>query len=106
MKEYKVPIILMIVGIICLIISHLIYVRHSNTSPISLPEEIYIAKPGDTLMVLEVSDSIYLGYTHYLDDEISELMEEGYSKDAASHIAKVEAGIIKADKEYNALMED
>lgn len=105
MKEYRIPIFFIIIGAMFLITSYLIKPA-SNTSPISLPEEIYIAKPGDTLMVLEVSDSIYLGYTHYLDDEISELMEEGYSKDAASHIAKVEAGIIKADKEYNALMED
>ena len=103
MKEYIGPIILLLIGIGCLIGSHLIYVDHYSKLPISYPEEITIAKPGDTLMI---SDSIYLGYTHYLDDEISELMKEGYSKDAASHIAKVEAGIIKADKKYNALMED
>lgn len=30
--------------------------------PISHPEEIQIAKPGDTLIVYSVKDSIYIGF--------------------------------------------
>jgi ABC-type transporter lipoprotein component MlaA len=30
--------------------------------PISYPEEIQIAKPGDTLIVYSVKDSIYIGF--------------------------------------------
>lgn len=36
----------------------------SKTKPISYPEEIEIAKPGDTLIVTSVSDSIYIGFKH------------------------------------------
>ena len=32
--------------------------------PISYPEEIQIAKAGDTLIVSSVSDSIYIGFKH------------------------------------------
>jgi hypothetical protein len=32
--------------------------------PISYPEEIQIAKAGDTLIVNSVSDSIYIGFKH------------------------------------------
>ena len=33
-----------------------------NDKPISYPEEIQIAKAGDTLIVSSVSDSIYMGF--------------------------------------------
>ncbi len=36
----------------------------SKTKPISYPEEIEIAKPGDTLIVTSVRDSIYIGFKH------------------------------------------
>lgn len=36
----------------------------SNNKPISYPEEIQIAKAGDTLIVSSVSDSIYIGFKH------------------------------------------
>jgi len=35
-----------------------------NNKPISYPEEIQIAKAGDTLIVSSVSDSIYIGFKH------------------------------------------
>jgi hypothetical protein len=35
-----------------------------KTKPISYPEEIQIAKAGDTLIVTSVSDSIYIGFKH------------------------------------------
>jgi hypothetical protein len=35
-----------------------------NVKPISYPEEIQIAKAGDTLIVSSVSDSIYIGFKH------------------------------------------
>lgn len=35
-----------------------------NDKPISYPEEIQIAKAGDTLIVSSVSDSIYIGFKH------------------------------------------
>lgn len=74
--------------------------------PVSLPEEISLAKAGDRLVVMCVSDSIYLGYSNQLELRTLELTEEGYSRDAAEHIAKVELGIIPPDNEYSALMED
>lgn len=33
-----------------------------SDKPISYPEEIQIAKPGDTLIVYSVKDSIYIGF--------------------------------------------
>lgn len=41
-----------------------------------------------------------------LQHKIEYLLNEGYSKHAATHIAKVELGYIQADAEYIALMED
>ena len=35
-----------------------------------------------------------------------ELHEEGYSKESAEHIAKVEFKLLPIDKEYNSLIED
>lgn len=34
----------------------------NSCKPISYPEEIQIAKPGDTLIVYSVKDSIYIGF--------------------------------------------
>jgi ABC-type transporter lipoprotein component MlaA len=34
----------------------------NSGKPISYPEEIQIAKPGDTLIVYSVKDSIYIGF--------------------------------------------
>jgi len=39
-------------------------INEIKTKPISYPEEIEIAKPGDTLIVTSVSDSIYIGFKH------------------------------------------
>ena len=36
--------------------------RWTQAKPISLPEEIYLAEAGDTLVVHRVSDSIYIQY--------------------------------------------
>ena len=36
--------------------------RWTQAKPISFPEEIYLAEPGDTLIVEKVSDSIYIRY--------------------------------------------
>ena len=49
------------------LIGHFIVILFINTSdekPISYPEEIQIAKAGDTLIVSSVSDSIYIGFKH------------------------------------------
>jgi hypothetical protein len=36
--------------------------KWTQQKPISLPEEIYLAEAGDTLVVEKVSDSIYIRY--------------------------------------------
>lgn len=36
--------------------------KWTQQKPISYPEEIYLAEPGDTLVVEKVSDSIYIQY--------------------------------------------
>lgn len=33
--------------------------------PVSLPEELPVAKEGDTLYIIGVSDSIYIGFKNY-----------------------------------------
>ena len=38
--------------------------KSKNEKPISYPEEIQIAKAGDTLIVSSVSDSIYIEFKH------------------------------------------
>jgi hypothetical protein len=40
----------------------LLYTKSYTPKPISYPKEIQIAKAGDTLVVVSVSDSIYLGF--------------------------------------------
>lgn len=37
-------------------------IQKYESKPISYPEEIQIAKPGDTLIVYSVKDSIYIGF--------------------------------------------
>lgn len=57
-------------AIIPFVFSYIIAMDIHNASlepgvkPISYPEEIQIAKPGDTLIVSSVSDSIYIGFKH------------------------------------------
>lgn len=36
--------------------------NYDSGKPISYPEEIQIAKPGDTLIVYSIKDSIYIGF--------------------------------------------
>ena len=58
----------MIIGIILVMILTIILVDklknfdYNSGKPISYPEEIQIAKPGDTLIVYAVKDSIYIGF--------------------------------------------
>jgi len=58
-----------ITGLLTVILTPLLKVdceRRTNKwtqqKPISLPEEIYLAEAGDTLVVHRVSDSIYIQY--------------------------------------------
>lgn len=52
---------------ICTILSVLAFIigfqlHNVKEKPVSLPEEIQVAEPNDTLIVLSVSDSIYIGF--------------------------------------------
>lgn len=38
--------------------------NNKNLKPVSLPEEISEAKPGDQLQIISVSDSIYIGFNN------------------------------------------
>lgn len=38
--------------------------NNTNLTPVSLPEEISEAKPGDQLQIISVSDSIYVGFNN------------------------------------------
>ena len=52
-------------SVLLVIIMHIVGSEQSNGStqkPISLPEEIGAVKPGDTLVVTKVSDSIYIQF--------------------------------------------
>lgn len=108
MKRILGLIVLAIVIIVCSVEFAKFTIRHhdKHNLPISMPEEISLAKPGDKLVVLKITDSIYLGYANQLELKTLMLIDEGYSKVAAEHIAKVELGIIPPDNEYNDLMED
>jgi hypothetical protein len=57
----NIPLFLIITGVILMCLG---YIDDSNVKPISYPEEIQIAKAGDTLIVTSVSDSIYIGFKH------------------------------------------
>ena len=68
-KEINKLILIMFLLAIVVIITGLLtadYGRPTNkwtqAKPISFPEEIYLAEPGDTLVVEKVSDSIYIRY--------------------------------------------
>jgi hypothetical protein len=68
-KEINKLILIMFLLAIAVIIAGLLtsdYERPTNrwtqAKPISFPEEIYLAEPGDTLIVEKVSDSIYIRY--------------------------------------------
>lgn len=99
--------LILVVGICSIRLVQFYKDRQKNKEiPVSLPEEISLAKAGDRLVVMCVSDSIYLGYSNQLELRTLELVEEGYSRDAAEHIAKVDLHIIPPDNEYSALMED
>ena len=58
----------MIIGVILAMILAIILVDklkrfdYDSGKPISYPEEIQIAKPGDTLIVYSIKDSIYIGF--------------------------------------------
>jgi hypothetical protein len=38
--------------------------NNENLKPVSLPEEISEAKPGDKLFIISLSDSIYVGFNN------------------------------------------
>lgn len=38
--------------------------NNTNLKPVSLPEEISEAKPGDQLQIISISDSIYIGFNN------------------------------------------
>jgi hypothetical protein len=63
LTPFTAMIIAMIFYIICTI-AILIHIHQRNVKPISYPEEIQIAKAGDTLIVTSVSDSIYIKFKH------------------------------------------
>lgn len=100
-----------IVGITIISLNHN---KVENNLKVSFPEEMCLAKQGDVLIVEKVSDSIYLGFkgkikqTYPLEWRVYalDLQEQGYTKEASEHIAKVEFKIIPVDEEYISLMED
>ncbi|MES2864051.1 MAG: hypothetical protein V4666_08030 [Bacteroidota bacterium] len=68
-------------------------------------------------LVLAISGLIYIGYDYYkysqfvakieaINARIDYLQNEGYSLEASKHITDVEFGLVPADAEYNALIED
>jgi hypothetical protein len=60
MKEFVIFMVGILLGIV--ILGSLQRCKSKNIKPISYPEEIEIAKTGDTLIVNSVSDSIYIGF--------------------------------------------
>ena len=60
----------LLIGLVCFTTAFVIgrtvryYIDKDKSLPISLPEEIAIAKAGDVLEVYNVSDSIYVGFKH------------------------------------------
>lgn len=55
-----------IIGFIFICISINTYYKSKQSVKLDLPEEIYLAKPGDTLYVTErTKDSIYLGFKYF-----------------------------------------
>jgi hypothetical protein len=79
MRKLSIKIIVNLIGILAFIYSIVFilvftitvinekndyYCQPQQEKPISCPEEIQIAKAGDTLIVSSVSDSIYIGFKH------------------------------------------
>lgn len=56
----NIPLVMIILGIGMLYVAY--KYESKQEKPISYPEEIQIAKAGDTLIVSSVSDSIYIGF--------------------------------------------
>jgi hypothetical protein len=65
-KKIKILLFFFAVGVIITGLLTADYGRPTNrwtqAKPISFPEEIYLAEPGDTLIVSKVADSIYIQY--------------------------------------------
>lgn len=67
---YLIPSILFIIVLVVILDVYSPYKRRAMEKarkevPVSLPEEISEAKKGDTLYVIGVSDSIYVGFRKY-----------------------------------------
>lgn len=62
MKDYIIPIILITIGCTFLILFNVIKRPEPKQLSVSLPEEISLAEKGDKLIVIDVSDSIYVGF--------------------------------------------
>ncbi len=75
MKEsIKLALILFISGLASVLIGSYIRIIYDNNNkklPISLPEEISQASPGDILEVYKVSDSIYVQFKHIRENSDS-----------------------------------
>lgn len=75
MKEsFKLALILIISGLTSVFIGSYIRIMYDNNKeelPISLPEEISQAGPGDVLEVYNVSDSIYVQFKHIRENSDS-----------------------------------
>jgi hypothetical protein len=60
--------ILLIITVLALIFFTMLIMtpnnNNTNLKPVSLPEEISEAKPGDQLQIISVSDSIYIGFNN------------------------------------------
>jgi len=57
-------IIVLFWAILLLFLSYKEIFKKQSLNNVSLPEEIILAKKGDTLIVEKVSDSIYIGFKH------------------------------------------
>lgn len=60
MREKNIITICAILSVLAFIIGFQLH--NIKEKPVSLPEEIKAAEPNDTLIVLSVSDSIYIGF--------------------------------------------
>ena len=60
--------ILLIITVLSLIFLSMLIMtpskNNTNLKPVSLPEEISEAKPGDQLQIISISDSIYIGFNN------------------------------------------
>ena len=62
----KIFLTVMFMYLICFIIIIILSKNHNNQNlkPVSFPEEINEAKQGDKLIIIYVSDSIYVGFNN------------------------------------------